>query len=132
MPPSRRIPFWRTRKGLIIIGVVFIAVVVAAVVGGVVGGRKKKSDPNLNPTGSQNQAPNETQQSGETASGNGNGNGSNGATPSSGVPGLDQVGQAVPSQSASNPNPPAQQPAPQPQNGASNAQPTVFANLLEG
>ncbi|KIM37804.1 hypothetical protein M413DRAFT_256240 [Hebeloma cylindrosporum] len=39
MPP--KVPFYRTRKGLIIIAVVAIAVIIAAAVGGAVGGKKK-------------------------------------------------------------------------------------------
>ncbi|TFK26947.1 hypothetical protein FA15DRAFT_666898 [Coprinopsis marcescibilis] len=38
-PPPKPKPFYKTTKGLIIIGVVFIVVIVAAVVGGVVGSR---------------------------------------------------------------------------------------------
>ncbi|KAK0502523.1 hypothetical protein EDD18DRAFT_695097 [Armillaria luteobubalina] len=41
-PPSRRIPFWRTRKGIIII-VIAVIVVIGAVVGGAVGGTVGKS-----------------------------------------------------------------------------------------
>ncbi|SJL06933.1 uncharacterized protein ARMOST_10275 [Armillaria ostoyae] len=41
-PPLRRIPFWRTRKGIIII-VIAVIVVIGAVVGGAVGGTVGKS-----------------------------------------------------------------------------------------
>ncbi|KAL0577414.1 hypothetical protein V5O48_004580 [Marasmius crinis-equi] len=41
--PSRRVPFYRTRKGMIIIAVAAL-VVIGAVVGGAVGGTRKKKD----------------------------------------------------------------------------------------
>ncbi|KAJ2931996.1 hypothetical protein H1R20_g5107, partial [Candolleomyces eurysporus] len=41
--PTKSKPFYKTKKGLLIIAGVLIAVIVAAVVGGVVGGRKKSS-----------------------------------------------------------------------------------------
>ncbi|KAK1219263.1 hypothetical protein PQX77_018029 [Marasmius sp. AFHP31] len=55
--PPRRVPFYRTTKGMVIIGVAAL-VVIGAVVGGAVGGTRKKKknedgDPNSAPGGQQ-------------------------------------------------------------------------------
>ncbi|KAH6881017.1 hypothetical protein BKA70DRAFT_1342276 [Coprinopsis sp. MPI-PUGE-AT-0042] len=70
----RKAPFYRTKKGLIIIGAVLVAIIVAAVVGGVVGSRNSKGT--LTPVqsdGGQDSGQSSTpggQQGGEQASGN--------------------------------------------------------------
>ncbi|TEB23090.1 hypothetical protein FA13DRAFT_1740400 [Coprinellus micaceus] len=44
LKPVKSRPFYKTRKGLILIGAVLIAIIIAAVVGGVVGSRKKNDN----------------------------------------------------------------------------------------
>ncbi|KAK0200489.1 hypothetical protein DFS33DRAFT_161819 [Desarmillaria ectypa] len=83
-PPLRRIPFWRTRKGIIII-VIAVIVVIGAVVGGAVGGTVGKSSNNNN-----NAAKGGGIQSGIPAAsaspgGNGQGNEQSGPAASSGT-----------------------------------------------
>jgi len=68
----RKVPFWRTKKGIIILSVVAV-VIVAAIVGGVVGGvlgNRKSSSPNSGP-GAGSGSGNGT----ESGSGNSNGAG---------------------------------------------------------
>ncbi|KAK0186965.1 hypothetical protein F5146DRAFT_1003949 [Armillaria mellea] len=66
--PLRRIPFWRTRKGIIII-VIAVIVVIGAVVGGAVGGTVGKS----NGSSSNTSVEGAGAQSGASSSGNGQG-----------------------------------------------------------
>jgi len=62
-------PFWRTTKGIVILGLVLLAIILAAVLGGVLGSRNKK---NVNVTNG-------------TGKGGDQGN-SSGSVPSSGIP----------------------------------------------
>jgi len=69
-------PFWRTTKGIVIMGLVFLAIILAAVLGGVLGSKKKGNNVNVGNGGGQSG----NGSSGEGTSGSADGaNGANGA-----------------------------------------------------
>lgn len=94
LKPTKSQPFYKTKKGLIIIGAVLIAVIIAAVVGGVVGSKKKNDPQNPVDQGLATPTPSPTQT--QASGGDGQQVGGGGGTGEQGTAGPGEGGQGAP------------------------------------